>query len=87
MNPTKTEVICAVCADKGLKSTVVHKGGSETMMGVAAYYDTAGRYHVHNPNTRTHKYQCSNGHLWSVEADARRCPAEGCGWPGKPGEG
>jgi hypothetical protein len=36
-----------------------------TLMYCAPFYDEAGRFHSHNPNTTTTQYSCSNGHRWS----------------------
>jgi len=76
--PEMTE--CPVCMDEGRRSVLQLKGCTETLMGVAVYYDQGGRYHIHNPNRRTTKYVCSRGHyVYCEEEESPRCPA-GCGW-------
>jgi hypothetical protein len=68
---------CPECEKLGFKSCVYPNGCSVTAMCSNNYYDENGKYHVHNMNTRTTHYTCSNGHSW-VEDTTGSC---WCGWP------
>ena len=48
---------------------------------VDRFWDSEGRYHVHNPETHSFPYECSNGHTW---AEDYPCPSCWCGWPNGP---
>lgn len=68
---------CPECVKEGKTSIVLDPGyGVTTAMCVHAYWDEDGKRHVHNPNTRTVHYSCSNGHDW---VDSRRGSCW-CGW-------
>jgi hypothetical protein len=73
--PTATQistlVICQECKKEGKKSRVYVGGGMTTLMGVSSFYDEEGRYHMHDPNTTTTDFSCSNGHRWT---ESRRNP-------------
>ena len=70
-------MICPECKRQGLKSRVYVGTSSVTLMYSAPFYDEEGKYHDHDPNTRTTSYSCSNGHKW-VESSCGSC---WCGWP------
>lgn len=73
-------MICKTCQAEGKKSYVYNRGGSGTLLMWNAFYDEEGKHHVHDPNTTTYGYECSNGHTWSEE-EKHGC---WCGWPQKP---
>ena len=47
-----------------------------TAMAGQDYYDEDGRFHHHDPNSRTQQFTCSEGHAW-VEVSTSGC--EPCG--------
>jgi len=55
-------MICPVCKEAGLTSTVIEMGTSSTCLGFLRYHDEAGVPHSHNPNKHTTDFRCSNGH-------------------------
>jgi len=57
---------CPECVKEGLRSRVSFGATSTTLMGVSRYYDEDGKLVVHDPNTRTTRYNCSEGHVWIV---------------------
>jgi hypothetical protein len=68
---------CPVCAESGMRSRVFVPGGSVvTLMATQDYYDEDGRFHHHDPNSRTRQFTCSEGHAW-VEVSTIGC--EPCG--------
>lgn len=71
---------CPDCVAQGLESFVYVGQSLGTLLYCPAYYDTAGRYHIHDNNTTTHHYSCSYGHRWSQEALRRACPTCGDAW-------
>lgn len=54
-------------------STVRHLGTLETCMNVDVHWKD-GIKHIHNPNQRTARYACSNGHLFEY-VGYKKCPA------------
>jgi hypothetical protein len=73
-------VICPVCKDAGLQSTVRDGGTSETLVGYMPFYDENGKRHVHDDNCRITGYWCSRGHEFSHrEQRTAKC----CDWKGK----
>jgi predicted RNA-binding Zn-ribbon protein involved in translation (DUF1610 family) len=73
-------MICPQCAAQGLQSCVYVGYGSTTLLYCQPYYDTAGRYHIHDSNTTTQYFSCSNGHQWSQVAARQPCPTCGDAW-------
>lgn len=67
---------CPTCVAEGKTSRVYPLGGFVTCMASYPYYDEAGNYHHHDPNTHTGSYQCSEGHKWS---DSSKSPCPTCG--------
>ena len=65
---------CPVCDEENKKSRVYPEGSMETCMGYVPYYDEDGHYHVHNRNSRTTGYHCSEGHCWDI-ITRRGCPS------------
>ena len=51
--------------------------GMRTRLPVQSFYDPEGKYHVHDGNTTTTSYNCTNGHNW-WESTRGSC---WCGWP------
>ena len=75
-----TSPSCPDCRTAGKKPERIYPGGSTTtLMCGESYYDGDGKFHNHDPNTRSTLYSCSNGHRWS-ESSRGEC---WCGW-GKP---
>ena len=72
-------MICPVCKEAGLKSTVTEGGTSETLVGYFPFYDEEGKHHDHNDNCRITSFKCSRGHRFSHRPQ-RTC---WCGWKGK----
>lgn len=66
-------MICQQCQQEGKRSTVTAPGcGVTTAMMGHDYYDEAGKYHNHDPNTTSVTYHCSNGHQW-ISAYKTKC--------------
>lgn len=65
---------CPECVAAGLRSTITVGGSFSTAMGWAPHFDEDGVYHVHDYNTRTTQFSCSQGHRWAKESDPS-CPA------------
>jgi hypothetical protein len=55
-------MICPVCKESGLKSTVWDSGTSSTLLGWMPYFDEEGKKHSHDPNRCSTVYTCSQGH-------------------------
>lgn len=72
-------MICPVCKEQGLKSTVQTSGTMSTLMGYMPYYDEDGRLHNHDDNSRITEGKCSNGHSFTYRHE-NSC---WCGWIGK----
>ena len=71
--------VCGECQAEGRKSKLYARGESSTCMGgTEAFWDEEGKFHVHNPNTRTKGYVCSWGHHFG-ETVKGSC---WCGWKG-----
>ncbi len=64
---------CKTCAELGLTSTLSVVSNFATLMCDHQYFDEQGRYHLHDPNTTSTVYRCSNGHS-TVETSRRHCP-------------
>ncbi len=69
-------MICPECSKEGQKSTVYPGGSLRTCMNFNPFYDQDGKYHLHDANTTTTNYRCSNGHAW-IESRRGSC---WCGW-------
>lgn len=69
-------VKCPICNIQGKQSRVYPGGTGGTLMGHQPYYDEAGIYHNHDPNTQVQCFSCSNGHKWQ-ERISLTCS---CGW-------
>lgn len=65
---------CPACEREDLRSCVYPGMSTSTLMYFAPYYDEDGNYHMHDSNTHTTHYSCSNGHNWS-ESSTGRCPS------------
>ena len=68
---------CPECIATNQRSMVHDQGSWTTAMGWSPYWDEDGNRHVHNPNTITTGYHCSNGHDWADESK-RPCPHPSC---------
>ena len=67
-------MICPVCKEKGLKSTLVPGMCMTTCMYCPPYYDESGNYHSHDSNITTSEYHCSNNHFFSIKRTGS-CPS------------
>jgi hypothetical protein len=63
---------CLECVKNNQTSRVSVGGSTTTLMGFTPFYDEDGRYHSHDPNTKTTYYSCSNGHSWT-ETSKSKC--------------
>ena len=72
---------CPKCKEAGEQHRVFDLGGSSTLLHYSPFFDESGKRHVHDPNTLTLSYKCSNNHTWT-EKRKRSC---WCGWPDKEG--
>lgn len=70
---------CPECKKEGERSTVRWRAGRGTDAGWEPYYDEAGVYHSHNPNSVKYPMSCSCGHKWTHTV-RYRCPTRGCSW-------
>lgn len=70
---------CPKCVVEGKKSYVFEDGGWTTLVYCAPYYDEEGEYHVHDMNTSTWNFHCSEGHSWA-ESSGHQCPNPKCDW-------
>ncbi len=70
---------CPICEQAGKTSIVHDHGGYSTLAAVVPFHDEEGRHHVHDNNTTTNNYTCSNGHDFSHESHGSCW----CGWVGK----
>lgn len=70
-------MICEKCKDLGLRSKLFEGASYRTAVMGGNFYDEAGRRHIHDPNTTTTDYSCSQGHRFTVTTMVR-CPATGC---------
>lgn len=68
---------CPECVKEGLVSRVLVGSTMVTCLGWTAYYDEAGHYHSHNPNSHVTGYVCSRGHSWRASTLAA-CPNLAC---------
>ena len=66
-------VLCPVCVNKDLKSTVWAGISTRTAMGWNRYYDENGVFHDDDPNIRTTKWYCSRGHEWTETCQSGDC--------------
>jgi hypothetical protein len=67
-------MVCPVCKEQNIKSTVNCGQSMSTLMGYLPYYDENGKYHDHDPNTITTYYSCSQGHHFSISGNGT-CPS------------
>ena len=58
---------CPECIKGGKKSRVYPGMQSTTLVHGVSYYDENGQYQHFDPNVRTTRYSCSNGHAWEVK--------------------
>lgn len=70
---------CPECVATGQASTLQIGPTFSTAMYSAPHYDEDGEYHMHDLNTRTTSYSCSNGHSFSQNVDPT-CPNRNCEW-------
>ncbi len=68
---------CPECTKESEVSRVYPNSGGTTLMGYNEFYDEAGHYHFHDPNSTSTFYQCSRGHQWA-DSHSSHC---WCGWP------
>lgn len=71
---------CPECQVLGLKSRVNIGLSSMTCANILTFIGEDGVHHRHDPNTRTTRYGCTNGHTWKEE---RKQPCPACKWPEK----
>ena len=67
---------CPVCVEKDLTSMVSSSPGfrSTDSCGGMEYWDEGEKLHVHNPNSTTRRFCCTNGHdMLMVQYDT--CPS------------
>lgn len=65
---------CEKCVEEGRKSRIYEPGGGATTLAYyAPYYDEEGTRHIHDGNTTTSEWSCSNGHKWSFRTRSG-CP-------------
>lgn len=67
---------CPLCVAGNQISRVYIGPSTTTLMTTMEYFDEQGTYHLHDPNTISREFSCSNGHRWQ-EQTVRSCPA--CG--------
>lgn len=73
-------MICDSCKSEGKRSRIEILSSSSTLIaGPSPHYDEDGRFHVHDPNTTTTSFMCSNGHEWTKTAGVY-CPVDSCSW-------
>lgn len=69
---------CKQCRSESKEWEKIHPTGSRrTMMGVERFWDKQGDYHVHDRNTVTRGFRCSEGHRWESKSKDGLC---WCGW-------
>jgi len=66
-------MICPFCKEEGKKSHVHPGVRSTTLIGFSTYYDEDGIYHIHDPNSSSQNFICSNKHRWN-EVSYEPCP-------------
>lgn len=78
---------CPICKAEGREHRLSEKKVSPTILNrestVDIFYDEQDRKHIHDRETRTFVYICSNGHYFRHDMMSR-CPQMGCDWNGKP---
>lgn len=70
------DVRCPFCTSRDDRSAVFVDCTIKTALAVSHYYDEAGRWHMHDPNTTSIVYHCAANHVWRDEK-RDRC---WCGW-------
>lgn len=70
---------CSECEEKGRTHTVRDLGSSSTLLGSQRFYDEQDKFHIHDLNTITTVYRCSNGHVFKIE-EKKKCPTCGDDW-------
>ena len=63
---------CPFCIKENKKSFLQNLSGFTTLMCDDSFYDEDGKYHYHDPNKRSNKYSCSNGHQF-VLGEYKEC--------------
>lgn len=70
--------VCKECEWEGRKPTRIFSMSSRSTLAYCPpYQDESGRTHIHDTNTLTHAYKCSNGHSWEEKGPNGTC---WCGW-------
>lgn len=65
-------MICIACKNENQKSKVyISDVFYDLQKAQDRFFDEEGRWHVHDVNITTTKYQCSNNHVWSEVKHAR----------------
>ncbi len=72
-------MICEQCQQDGKTSTIQVGISGSTLVWCPPFYDEQGIYHIHDSNTITTQYKCSNGHNWA-ESTHKECPTCGKWW-------
>ena len=68
---------CPDCEKEGKKSKFYpSRAVMTTLMCSQHHYDEEGKLHVHDPNTKTTAWHCSNGHSGSTKTKGSCW----CGW-------
>jgi len=70
-------VKCPECMKEGVTSTVRQLSVERTMLHAQEFFDEEGQAHIHDPNTFSTVYMCSNNHKWK-QSQKNKC---WCGWP------
>lgn len=72
-------MICPICKEENLISTIELGLAHTTYAGFPAFYDELGRYHHHDDNSKIRNCKCSNGHEFRYRTQ-NEC---WCGWIGQ----
>ena len=67
---------CKHCEAEGETSELTLHTSHTTLMCSLSYYDEEGRFHHHDPNTKSDRVTCSRGHSY----EHRATDACWCGW-------
>jgi hypothetical protein len=70
-------MICKICKKMGLRSIIKELAQCVTTLAhCEPWYDEDGRYHIHDCNTISITYQCSNGHEFITKSKPHQCWCE-----------
>lgn len=58
---------CPECEANGQKSQVYERSRTMTLVAITPSYDEEGRAHIHEANTTTTDFECSNGHRFTLQ--------------------